>query len=223
MNRRQLLGGSILAAAFTPRLLANAQSSTPIPDKEAQYVPDFAKLRGVEQAVTRYAYVPDIGFATALGGGLYFVDAWGLRFRTKSQADRAPREMVDAYEQWISTEWEVRFRNLDEASARELGDDSRGWVAELRDPEEDETYQWALLSVRKDVTVQLLVGASYAGTPLRRLADVSEQTLDRWPNTDRRRTYDGEPAGGIWDTLPRLDDLEEGMVIDYSSDITDEF
>lgn len=124
----------------------------------------------------------------------------------------------------MTVEGGLQFRELRAAAARQLGDESWGWVAEVTDPEEsDETYQWALFAVKQALTVQILIGSTYSGTPLRRLADISEKTLDRWPNTDRRRTYDGEPVGGIWDALPRLDDLEEGMVIEHSIDVSDEF
>ncbi len=67
------------------------------------------------------------------------------------------------------------------------------------------------------------MGSSASGTPLKRLADISEKTIDRWPNNDRLSTYEGYRAGGLWDTMPRLDDLEEGMVITDSADVTGAF
>lgn len=224
MNRRQFIGGSVLAATATPRMVAIAQTATPEVDADPRYISDFANIQGVEAAVTRYAVSPTLGLAAAFAGDLYHVDSYGFKFRTESQAGLAPREIVDAYRDWYTIEHNQRFQGLSEASARQLGDASWGWIAEIPGANDDKKlYPWALFAVRKNATVQMMIGVAISGTPLRRLADISEETLERWPNDDRRYTYGGEPAGGIWDTLPRLDDYEEGMVIEYSSDVSDRF
>lgn len=221
MNRRSFVGG-VVAIAAVPSVSVVAQTSTPTP--EPRYIYDIANLRGVMKAVTRYAEASSLGFESALSGDLAFVDSWGFRFRSQSHANLAPRELLDAYEKWITLDLGRRLREVNKASVRELGDASWGWTAEISSVEDrTELYPWALLAVRKKTTVQVMVGAAIVGQPLRRLADISEKTLDRWPNTKPRSTYDGEPTGGIWDTLPRLEDLEEGMVIDYSGDVSDEF
>jgi hypothetical protein len=164
-----------------------------------------------------------VSLRTAIEGDLYYVDAWGFRFSTEGQADRTPIEMLDGYQDWYTLERELRMREVRKASVRELGDRSFAWTATLLDPadEDEEAFQWGMVAVQKEQTVQVLVGLTYSGTPIRPLAEIADATMDRWPNERRRYTYDGEPAGGIWDTLPRLEDLEEGMVIEYSHDVID--
>lgn len=224
MNRRELLGGSALALVSMRAFSAAAQDATPEQEPEEPFLWDFADIRGVDQAVARFVEIPSVGLESVFSGDLLYAQCWAFQLRTDAQAKFAPREMVDAYEQWIKSGLGRRFRELERTSARGLGDESWGWSAETTAPDDNERYYpWALLAVKKETVVQILVGSSFSGSPIRQLADISENTIDRWPNEDRRYTYDDEAAGGLWDALPRLSDLEEGMVIDDSQDVTDEF
>lgn len=218
MNRRRFMASCVGSTALLLRQSVLSQRD----EENPRDVPDFVDLRGIQEAVTRYAYLPDVSLRTAVEGDLYYVDAWGLRFGTQGQADRTPIEMLDGYRDWYTLERGFRIREVRKASVRELGDHSFAWTTTLLDPadEDEEAFQWGMVAVQKELTVQILIGLTYSGTPIRPLADIADATIDRWPNERRRYTYDGEPAGGIWDTLPRLEDLEEGMVIEYSNDTT---
>lgn len=221
MNRRVLLGGA-LAFAAARSVPVVAQTSTPA--AEPKYISDFADLRGVEGAVYRYARASSVGIDTAFRGDLSWIDSLGFELDTESHANFAPIEIANAYLRWMTVAQGRRFTDFSEAAARSLGDESWGYVAQITGVDDaDHMFPWALFAVRKGTTVQLLSGASGVGNPVKRLADISEKTLDRWPNDDRVRILDGIRVGGLWDTLPRLEDLEEGMVIEESGDVSDEF
>lgn len=201
-----------------------AQEATPEREKEPRYISDFAHLRGVVSAVGRYAYSPSPGLASFLTGDLHYVTTLGFELSTEAQAKAVPLAMVDAYQDWVTLEQGRAFRDLNQASARSLGDESWGWVARFSTKDDrDDVFDWALFAVRKGTVVQVLIGASKGGTPIRALADISEEAIERWPNDRQRYTYEGEPAGGLWDTLPRLGDLQEGMVIEDSYNLTEAY
>ncbi len=228
MNRRTFAGStaaSLLSVSLQPQLAPYAAASQATPetdDDTTRYVNDFAQLAHVEEGVTRYARVISGGLEMMMSGALYGVDAWGFVFSEVSSAQDAPLEIANAYEQWMTLENDVDFGDLQQASARKLGDESWGWVTEVTDADDDE-YQWALFAVRKATTLQMLIGVASSGSPLKRLADISEGFIERWPNAEARKDDADPPEGGIWDTLPQLGDLEEGMVIDSSHDVTDDF
>lgn len=201
--------------------LAGYRQATPKVDR---FIRDFAELTDVERVVTRYAYFASPGFDVLLTGALLYVDAWGITFTDVTSAQEAPSEMARAYEQWMTLELHVDFSDPQPARARQLGDESWGWVAVAADATDGDTdYPWSLFAVRRDSTLQILVGLTASGSPLSQLADISEGFIDRWPNEDTEDSNIDVPVGGIWDTLPQLQDLQEGMVIDYSRDATDGF
>ena len=63
--------------------------------------------------------------------------------------------------------------------------------------------------------VHLLYGAALAGDPLTDIAVIAEKILGRQPGGDATPIGDeGLREGGLWDLLPRLEDLLEGFVLD---------
>jgi hypothetical protein len=218
MNRRSFVVASGWSALFASAISGVAQKATPEAEDEIPIITDFVHLGGVERAVYRSATITSAGLDTVMSDDLYLLNAWGFRFERASQASRAPQAMVTAYRRWATIGNEQRFVGLSEAIARTLGDESWGYVAQISGSGgEGGFYPWALFATRKESTTQVLVGASVSGSPLRRLADISENTIDRWPNSDRVTRENDYRIGALWDTLPRLDDLEEGVVIDYST------
>jgi len=221
MNRRSFVS-SVLALAAVRNVPVVAQTSTSTP--EPKYLSDFVSLRGVKHAVYRYAEASSIGLDVTLRGDLLWLTTLGFEFDTETHANAAHSELASAYQQWASVSQGWKVAGFSEAAARSLGDQSWGYVAQITGAgDRDRTLPWALFAVRKKATVQITDGMAGSGNPIRRLADISEKTLDRWPNDDRVRTLGGIRVGGLWDTLPRLEDLEEGMVIEESFDVSDEF
>ncbi len=223
MNRRSIVQASLVASSslLLPSV-TGAQQATPEVEAEPQHISDFVNLRGVERVVVRNAVASSSSFESMFSGDLYFVACWGFEFSREANAKVVHAQIAHGYSDWMTEVLGNRVIDLSESSARQMGDESWGWVATIiaEDEESDREYAWALFAMRIETTVQILAGVAASGSPIRRLADIAEKTEGRWPNDERRRTVNSEPAGGIWDTLPVLDDFEEGTVIEDTYDDT---
>ncbi len=219
MSRRSVVGLAVAILATSPGNTLARQEATP--STEPRYVSDFLNLEGVEEAAGLVATLPNPSFDVLEAGALYYVWAWGLLFNNQANATVAGEAFAHAYRDTMREVRKLWVTPLEEASVRPLGDESRAWVAKFVNPVDPQrSFPWALVAVRTDTSVQILEGASATGNVVTRLADIAEPTLDRWPNNDRRDFNDDQTIGGVWNILPDLRELEEGMVIDNIQDLT---
>lgn len=100
------------------------------------------------------------------------------------------------------------------ASVRAIGDDRLAYVGTLEFRDEDRPdSDLALLLVHRDDVVYFMFGLALVGDPLPDLANVAEVIIDREPGARATPVAsDGLRTGGLWELLPRLDDLPEGFV-----------
>ncbi len=219
MDRRGFVGGVVALGALGAAERSLAQA-TPVTDL---YIQDFARFVALERIYTRYAEIVSPGLDLLVSGELLNIDAWGVRFASVEAAQAGPEEMVRAYEQWMTEARSARVGDVRQVSSRQLGDESWGWGASITNAGAAIELSWALFAVRKDATVQILIGAAASGSTVSRLAAVSEGYIERWPNADRSTGSVNDRRGNLWDTLPQLRDLPEGMSIEYSHDATPDF
>ena len=110
------------------------------------------------------------------------------------------------------------------ASVRPLGDERIAYAGTLIALEEDDStfdeFMVAALVVREGVFVHFMYGAAIAGDPLADLAAVAEKIIGRQPGGDVTSVGDdGVREGGLWDLLPRIEDLPEGFVLEKEEEL----
>ncbi len=224
IDRRALISVFAGAAAATPSASTRAQPSkikleaTPIP-AETMYIRDIANLSDVTSGVGQYASYSN--GRDAYYGDPYYVDAWGFNFAVEESANAAPAILSSAYKIWMTREMGYRMDDFGRVSAHSEGDESYASAATIN--WEDGTFPWAMYTVRKGLAVQILIGAVIEGVPIRYLTDLAEKCVDRWPSDTEEREVNGLPVGGIWEMLPRLEDLPEDMLLSYRKDVTRSF
>jgi len=216
VNRRSFMVGAGISALAVPRIAFAAQDSTPgatpaaTPATEGPYIADFlGSVIRPDLVVYREYEVPSLSLADSLGGDLYSISSYGMRFMSRQPiVDFAP-EHARAFIRWLTEVQKYKASPLVRTGVRVLGDESWAWSCELDKGEN--TWSWGYLAVRRFAELQVLVGLSHVGSPITILADVSEKTLDRWPDIKPASIIDEIHIGNIWSILPTLDDVPEGM------------
>lgn len=219
MNRRSLLL-ALPAAVLPPTIIRAHQPSvtfsqvTPETEDEDLYVSDFFHVAGAEGVIYQYSEQRSQGLATLISGELSWVVGHAFRYESENQARFVAPAMAYAYLDWAEQVPDFDVKNLDRASARDLGDFSWGFVADgIPDDPDELEWVWFLYGVQIGPRVLVLYGASYTGNGLSMLADIAEMTLSRWSTGEAELT----------DMLPELNELPEGMVIEDEFEVTRSF
>ena len=185
------------------------QGASPTAEPDGEDRPSIlADLPGIEEAVARDFDASGM----RLVGTLVFRFA-AARFDEPESAEAAIPVVLDRYLDRLGDE-AGDVSGVRAASVRDLGDETVARAGEIVTPGEDEPdLTVAILAVRRGALLQLFVGAALAGDPLADVADIAEAGVEREPGGDATPTGDdGMRTGGLWDVLPRLDDLPEGFV-----------
>jgi hypothetical protein len=109
--------------------------------------------------------------------------------------------------------------DLKRASIGSIGDETLAHAGEVvvDDPGDAavEPLIVGIVAARRAAYVQLGQGVALAGDPLVDVSGVLKKTIDRAEGGDATPVDgDGMRTGGLWDMLPRLEDLPEGFVLD---------
>lgn len=104
------------------------------------------------------------------------------------------------------------------ASLEPLGDEAIAYAGMVHGDDQGEQLVLALIVVRTDVFLRIGVGFSLATDPLLDVLTALRKSIPHEAtNHSVTCDQDGFHRGGIWDTLPDLDDLPSGFVLDGES------
>lgn len=106
-------------------------------------------------------------------------------------------------------------RALMPTGVRKIGDASSAWsfVEKPAKVGPNWNYTHGILAVVQDRWLQVMWGATKNGNPVKALADFSEKTILRWPNETAETKRDDVNVGGLWEVLPMLVDMPDGISI----------
>lgn len=220
LSRRSLLISSLFAALPITAHARQTEHSTPDASSEL-LIKDLVTLEGTEQVITMHAIIPD--YADPPDTAIYFLDGWGLTFKTPEQAATCHTLMSAAYEEWFTLKYGLTVSDISEIPAADLPDTAEGWIATLSNADrlEDPPQQVAIVTVIRDTTVQLLLGIAQTGSPITELTGHVETTSSRWPDDrEPERQPDGSSIGGLWETLPKLDDFPDHIIVKFYRDVS---
>jgi hypothetical protein len=205
-----LARGSAPTPPFTPCVVNGVAIATPAPSSSKV---DLSDIEGGKEYVIRAFAVSGIRLVGTLG--LQFVS---VRFENPDHAHEAFAVLGDRFVAAI----EGDASGVRRASADRMGDESVAYVGTVRsiepEPDEVDSLVVALAVVRTGAILRIGVGFSLATDPLTDTVETLAKAVDRQPSAAAPTCdADGLHHGGLWDTLPTLDDLPTGFVLDEES------
>lgn len=157
--------------------------------------------------------MPSLSLGQRMDGALNFATALAAKFDSENDALPYGRSMAQAVKNhWVYGS-DLVASDLYWTNVRTLGDISIAWSVDF----ESESSEWILgfVLTRQGREFQLLYGTVDIGSPVTKLADTAEHSVERWPDTPPITIGDdGIKTGGLWSALPMLTDIPEGMYFD---------
>jgi hypothetical protein len=182
---------------------ASEDDTPPANEREAAMLAQDP-LPGYADAAQRYFRFTGGGFAN-----LAFVSYSVLAFGTPEQADAALEETASRY----LAMREEPLLNLLPAAPPDLGDRAIAFTGEASDPQFD--FRVGIVAIRDGARIHFLIGSQMNQSPLPLMEQAAEQGL--LPVDERAReelTVTGLNAGGLWEAIPRPEDLGEGFLVE---------
>lgn len=222
LNRRTLFASALIP--ILPITSRASQSGSTTETFEGRFIYDIVTLDGVKQVITMHAIIPeDEPYPDNV---IYFLDGWAFTFESVDQAATCHTLITAAYEEWFTAEHGLDVSDVASISAADLPADAEGWIGTLTNPADpaEPPQQVAIITVVREVTVQMLIGVATTGSPVPELNDYLDITSPRWPDDrEPERQLDGTQIGGLFEALPREEDFPERLQLMFTRDISYRF